>query len=252
MKYALVNKPNKKSHLPYRNNIGEIIKIYKSTDETIYTLKFGDIEEYFSEKEIKISDDIDYTKIHIKKNIKREDFPSEVPVIPQGYGKEKNNINNSLLYSNLGVDFEPLAYYFSNSNLYDISLYNEGFCFRTYEEAKRNKFKVQDSLYKKFEKQKDWANIERKIFNNNNLKSGNLEYIKFSKFFKNRFYYKICIDPEFETFYIKKMNIGNGNSYLTCFDYATENFFLTKSEAKNSKMYKKMKTFFKLSNGYHS
>ena len=250
MKYALVNKPNKRNHLPYKDNIGEIVKIYKGTDETLYTLKFGDIEEYFSEKEIKISDDIDYAKIHIKKNIKREDFPSEVPAIPQGYDKVKR-INNSLFYSNIGTNFEPSVYYFKNDSLYDISLYNAGFVFRTFEEAKRNKYKVQDSLYKNFEKQKDWATIERKIFNDINLKYGNLENIKFSKFFKNRYYYKICIDPEFETFYIKKMNIGNGNLYLTCFDYATENFFLTKSEARNSKMYKKMKTFFKLSNGHH-
>lgn len=113
-------------------------------------------------------------------------------------------------------------------------------------EATINKNKVLDSIYKNFEKMKDWDSIDRAIFNDESLNRGSLDNIKLSKFYKNkRFknYYKICYDSEFNTFNIKKQIIVP--SANLCFDYAIGNFFITKAEAENSVMYKKMKTFFK-------
>lgn len=255
MKYAVVRNPKKRSHVPFRDQVGEVIKTYKGENENIYTLKFGDIEEYFSENEIRMikekEEKIDTTLKHLKnfKNIKRENYPNDIPMIPQGYDVgiyDKPN-NNSIFYSwEESFMSYPICEYFNNNDFFHILKYIHGDFFRNIKDAKRNKNKVLDSTYKNFEKMKDWASIERAIFNDESLNRGSIENIKLSKFAnhkKFKHYYKICCNNEFNTCSIEKHNIVP--SAILCFDYASGNFFTTKSEAENSVMYKKMKTFFK-------
>lgn len=254
MKYAVVNKPKKRNHVPFRDQVGEIIKEYKGDNESIYTLKFGEIEEYFSEDEIRVikeEEKIDTTLKNMKnfKHIKRENYPNDIPMIPQGYDNVDNPTNNSSVYfsweSNNDGNY-PYCDYFSNNDYLEILKYNTGNFFRTEDDAIAHKNKVLDSTYKSFEKMKDWATIERKIFNDNTYNRGSIDNIKLSKFSnhkKFKHYYKICCDREFNTFSIEKQSITP--NAIVCFDYAIGNFFITKSEAENSVMYKKMKTFFK-------
>lgn len=253
MKYAVVNHPKKRNHVPFRDQVGEIIKTYKGDSDNIYTLKFGDIEDYFSEDEIRIiheEEKIDTTLKHLKnfKHIKRENYPNDIPMIPQGYDKEPISINNSSVYFSWesSNSFNPLCEYFDNNDYLQILKYINGDFFRTEIDAIIHRNKVLDTTYKNFEKMKDWASIERKIFNSSILNRGSLDNIKLSKFSnhkKFRYYYKICCNREFNTFSIEKQTITP--SAIMCFDYAIGNFFITRSEAKNSVMYKKMKTFFK-------
>lgn len=257
MKYAVVRNPKKRSHVPFRDHVGEVIKTYKGENENIYTLKFGDIEEYFFEDEIWMikekEEKIDTTLKYLKnfKHIKRENYPNDVPMIPQGYDigqydSVKTN-NNSVYYSwEQPIIDQPICEYFDNKDYLHILKYISGDFFRTENDARNNKNKILDSIYKNFDKMKDWASIERAIFNDETLNRGSLDNIKLSKFFnhkKFKHYYKICCNREFNTFTIEKQNIVS--SAIMCFDYAVGNFFITKSEAENSVMYKKMKTFFK-------
>lgn len=266
MKYAVVNKPKKRNHVPFKDQVGEIIKSYKDYNDenkNIYTLKFGDIEEYFFEDEIKIlkeKEKIDTTLKYLKnfKHIKRENYPNDVPMIPQGYDDDslyslynpnKKKINNNSVYFSWEDSIfasHPVCGYFDNRDYLQILKYINGDFFRTKKDAIINKNKMIDSIYKNFDKMKDWAGIERAIFNDETLNRGSLENIKLSKFSnhkKFKHYYKICCNREFNTFTIEKQNIVP--SAIMCFDYAVGNFFITKSEAENSVMYKKMKTFFK-------
>lgn len=258
MKYAVVNKPKKRNHVPFRDQVGEVIKTYKGENENIYTLKFGDIEEYFSEDEVRMLKDeekIDTTLKHLKnpKNIKRENYPNDIPMIPQGYDASlynpvKRSSNNTVYYSweDSIVVSHPVCEYFDNRYYLHILKYINGDFFRTEKDAMLNRNKMLDSIHKNFDKMKDWASIERAIFNDESLNRGSVENIKLSKFSnhkKFKYYYKICCNSEFNTCSIEKHNIVP--SAILCFDYASGNFFTTRSEAENSVMYKKMKTFFK-------
>jgi hypothetical protein len=133
-------------------------------------------------------------------------------------------------------------------------------------EVKKRKQKViYHRLQSMYDKQKDWAKIQRKAFNQlrkDNFENGtdldsldpldisNKNNIFYSKFADKGYYYKLHTSSDF--FYIKKVSIPTKDEAKdkdqemkrVCRDYATGNFFTSVKDAKRSIMFQKLKTFF--------
>lgn len=206
-----------------------------------------------------------------EKDIHREikKFKQTLPMIPVGNGGYIDE-NISSVYFHV---FDPVetheddftADFYTNSNEDKLN-YIFGNFFRTLDECKENKKKIKDVIDKAVEKQKDWAMINRIMFHSGYFEKNNhgdyeITPSSSAAIFCSKFaekihddtrieYYKLTTDHFQTYFYIKKVVVYNHKDTIdehhkACFDYATGNFFLTHKEAKNSMMFKKMKTFFK-------
>ena len=201
---------------------------------------------------------------------------NDVPIIPDGTGS--NNIRS--VKWNLGDNYPWVEQkYADKSDHAFIKDYVLGNVFRPYKEGDPEinfdrERSVYNRIYSLYNKQLDWAWIERKVYNNhrrtcyakaNNLtfnkdwditksasdwktKLGNSKNILYSKFGKDRYYYHFAFCGN--KFRIVKVlfPIERDNDIIferACMDYAIGNFFISKKDAKRSLMFQKIKTFFK-------
>lgn len=193
----------------------------------------------------------------------------DLPVIPDS--QRANNLRY-VWFDNKSPITDKIASYISTSSF--MSKYILGNIIREKDskEVKKRKQKViRHRLHSMYDKQKDWAKIERKSFNQlrkNNFENGtdldshgpldisNKNNIFYSKFVDKGYYYKFHTSSDF--FFLKKVFIPNifeakdkdQVMERVCRDYATGNFFTSVKDAKRSIMFQKLKTFFTYSDYY--
>ena len=162
--------------------------------------------------------------------------------------------------------FERTTYYISASDFMTNYILGNVFRAKDSKEVKKHKQKIiYHRLHSMYEKQKDWAKIQRKAFNQlrkDNFVNGtdldspwsldisNKNNIFYSKFADKGYYYRFSIGTDF--FFITKASIPNkdeakGNYKAIariCQDYAIGNFFTSEKDAKRSIIFQKLKTFF--------
>ena len=237
----------------------------KFTDE-IFDAIDKVLSENNDEKENKEKKEIKHHNKELKK------YKKTLPLIPcagvesEPFTKPKVYQEHTTKYYSNDINFpKPRKNYFTYEENYPIYHFITGNFHRTKEEAIKNRKADLDSMKKAAEKQKDWVEIVRKAVKENNKDIGendevkklipDFNNIKLSKFYDkkdNSFtYYKISkiFSSGNKYFHIEKISRISATKYnilnLIAEDYAKGNFFLTEKEAKNSMMYKKMKTFFK-------
>lgn len=200
---------------------------------------------------------------------------NDVPIIPDGTGSNKVG---SVRWE-LGDNYPWIEYFYADKGDHRfVKDYILGDIFRpikhgdTEPEFNRERA-TYHRIYSMYDKQVDWATIERKVYNSyrrtiyehgdiyhkdfNIGKEavdwkkflGNTRHILKSKYAKNRYYYHFSICGN--EFCIKRVifPIDQDSDIIiferACTDYATGNFFLSKKDAKRSIMFQKLKTFFK-------
>ena len=201
---------------------------------------------------------------------------NDVPIIPDGTGSNKIG---SVKWE-LGDNYPWIEYAYADKSEHKfIKDYVLGNVFRPNKEGDPEinidrERSVYNRIYSLYNKQLDWAWIERNVYNNhrrtcydkdgnltfkkewNITKSasdwknylGNTKHILYSKFGKDRFYYHFAFCGN--KFRIVKVlfPIEQDNDIIferACMDYALGNFFISKKDAKRSLMFQKIKTFFK-------
>ena len=254
----------------------EIDIVFNKEEINSFLEKLNLISKIFNNAET--IDDISSIMKNIRKDkdTRREikKFKNSLPMIPVGNGGYVDENNTSVYFHAFNTveshEDDFTAEFFTHSNEDKLN-YIFGNFFRTLNECKENKKIIKDVINKAVEKQTDWAMMMHKLF-----KSGNFEknihgvyeiFPSISSIFCSKFakkirsdiyakryekrieYYKLTTDSLQSYFYIKKVAVCSMKDSMkekskVCFDYATGNFFLTYREAKNSMMFKKMKTFF--------
>jgi hypothetical protein len=202
---------------------------------------------------------------------------NDVPIIPDGTGSNKIG---SVKWE-LGDNYPWIEYAYADKSEHKfIKDYVLGNVFRPDKDGDLEiniidrERSVYNRIYSLYNKQLDWAWIERAVYNNyrrtcynkagNSIfkkewditKSasdwkkylGNTTHILYSKFGKERFYYHFAFCGN--KFRIVKVlfTIEQDNDIVferACMDYALGNFFISKKDAKRSLMFQKIKTFFK-------
>ena len=206
---------------------------------------------------------------------------NDVPIIPDGTGSNKIG---SVKWE-LGDNYPWIEYAYADKSEHKfIKDYVLGNVFRPNKEGDPEinidrERSVYSRIYSLYNKQLDWAWIERKVYNNYRRTIyqngdiyhkefsigkeavdwkkflGNTRHILKSKYAKNRFYYRFSICGN--KFCIKRVlfPIDQDSDIVferACTDYAMGNFFLSKKDAKRSIMFQKLKTFFKYDDGLSS
>ena len=294
--YVKITNPDK-YHEKYKNKEGYITSTHDSTLGKRYIVEFNDknippVVVYNNEFEI----DFGKNLREKEKKYMKDELKKSFPLIPV---TKYNDPMNNTLYLYVNPEFrwpEDENYLVENKgdkfvniveeNDYKQSLLDKynyifGNFFRTdSDDAQRNVNKMADHINKMVEKTKDWANIIRTQFKDNNVytdEKGDLKIApsvasildsKFRKYDESYdkdpaqgyiTYYKFKIfsanhskttdghTPTFR-FSISKVTIGSKDDDKMlaelCRDYCIGNFFLTKKEAKTSIIFRKLSTFF--------
>jgi hypothetical protein len=290
-----ISNPILKKHKKFLNMVGKIISLSDTNIPALDVIptafiKFpynvnGDFE--FLIEEIELTDRKNYNE---PEPVKKPEFEghkfhkatqdelkaNDVPIIPDGTGSNKIG---SVKWE-LGDNYPWTEYAYADKSEHKfIKDYVLGNVFRPDKDGDPEinidrERSVYNRIYSLYNKQLDWAWIERKVYNNHRRtcydKAGNLtfkkewditksasdwknylgntKHILYSKFGKERFYYHFAFCGN--KFRIVKVlfPIEQDNDVIferACMDYAIGNFFISKKDAKRSLMFQKIKTFFK-------
>lgn len=228
------------------------------------------VNEPSSEQEVKEpEEEEEVTPEEPKYHKARQDdlYNDDVPIIP-----DKKRCGNNLRTAFWDDYYGPSVKQYTNDASFEFMLnYIIGNVFRPDKDI-LPKFRYDNMIYHRisslYDKQKDWAWIERKIYNGTRkdnfynkdtdpvdwkTRLGDPKNILLSKYAQNDHYYKFIIGTD--RFTISKVIMPcvdkkDGGIPETVYDraamdYAIGNFFTSVKDAKRSVMFQKLKTFFK-------